>query len=278
VSLTISPIRNADGVVVGASKIVRDISERKEMERMMVQTEKIVATGRMAATIAHEINNPLEAVVNLIYLARLSPSVNEQVREYLKLAEQEIERVSLIARQTLGYFRETAHSAVEPVDRLVDEVLTVYGTKLAQNRIDVRREYEPTSPLPMRRGELTQVFSNLLSNAIDAMPDGGNIRVTISPEGTHPDSGVRVKMKDYGTGIPNELLDKIFEPFFTTKQQHGTGIGLWISRQLIEGHRGTIDVTSRNAPPDQGTCFSIFLPYVNGLQRDGSSAEPAKRS
>jgi PAS domain S-box-containing protein len=278
VSLTLSPIVNADGVVIGSSKIVREISDRKEMERLLLDTEKIVAAGRMAATIAHEINNPLEAVVNLIYLARLSPSVNEQVRDYLKLAEQEIERVGLIARQTLGFFRETDATVKLPVSELLDEVLTVYRTKLAHSRIDVERDYVPSPPLTMHRGELTQVFANLVSNAIDAMPDGGGLKVSVAPEGVPPEDGVRVKMRDHGTGISNELLEKIFEPFFTTKQYRGTGIGLWISRQLIEDHMGSIDVTSRTSPPEQGTCFSIFLPYLNGLQADGSASAAGRRA
>jgi PAS domain S-box-containing protein len=274
VSLTISPIRNAAGEVVGASKIARDISDRKEMERLLVQTEKMVATGRMAATIAHEINNPLEAVVNLIYLARISPSVNDQVREYLKLAEQEIERVSLIARQTLGYFRENTHAVNFPVAQLLEEVLSVYAGKLNYNRIDVTRAFEEVEPVWMRKGELTQVFANLLTNAIDAMPQGGDLSVSVAEEGVPPDAGVRVKMGDTGTGISTELLDKIFEPFFTTKEHRGTGIGLWISRQFVEAHRGTIEVTSNTAAPDNGTSFSIFLPYMNGL---GLQAEGNER-
>ncbi|WP_334242658.1 two-component system sensor histidine kinase NtrB [Terriglobus sp. ADX1] len=272
-SLTISPVRDANGKVVGASKIARDISERKEFERRLVETEKIVATGRMAATIAHEINNPLEAVVNLIYLARLSPTVNDQVREYLRLAEQEIERVSLIARQTLGYFRETAVPVNFPVSVLLDEVLTVYGAKLAYSGIDVHRDYQPAQPLTMRKGELTQLFSNLVANAIDAMPQGGDLSVSVTPEGDAPANGVRVQMADTGTGISSELLEKIFEPFFTTKEQRGTGIGLWLSRQFVEDHRGSIAVTSNTDAEDHGTTFRIFLPYENGLTQNAVAAE-----
>jgi len=271
-SLTISPVRDANGKVVGASKIARDISERKEFERRLVETEKIVATGRMAATIAHEINNPLEAVVNLIYLARLSPTVNDQVREYLRLAEQEIERVSLIARQTLGYFRETATPVDFPVSVLLDEVLTVYGAKLAYSGIDVHRDYQPAEPLMMRKGELTQLFANLVANAIDAMPHGGDLSVTVEPEGDSPANGVRVQMADTGTGISAELLEKIFEPFFTTKEQRGTGIGLWLSRQFVEQHRGSIAVTSNTGAEDHGTTFRIFLPYENGMTQ-GAAGE-----
>ncbi|MEZ2348630.1 nitrogen regulation protein NR(II) [Terriglobus sp. RCC_193] len=267
-SLTISPVRDASGKVVGASKIARDISERREFERRLVETEKIVATGRMAATIAHEINNPLEAVVNLIYLARLSPTVNDQVKEYLRLAEQEIERVSLIARQTLGYFRETAMPVDFPVSVLLEEVLTVYGAKLAYSGIDVHRDYHPSRPLTMRKGELTQLFSNLVANAIDAMPQGGDLSVSVEPEGESPAEGVNVLMADTGTGISPELLEKIFEPFFTTKEQRGTGIGLWLSRQFVEEHRGSIAVVSNTDAEDHGTTFRIFLPYENGLAQN----------
>lgn len=272
-SLTISPVRDANGKVVGASKIARDISEHKEFERRLVETEKIVATGRMAATIAHEINNPLEAVVNLIYLARLSPTVNDQVREYLRLAEQEIERVSLIARQTLGYFRETATPVDFPVNVLLDEVLTVYGAKLAYSGIDVHRAYHPAQPLTMRKGELTQLFSNLVANAIDAMPQGGDLSVSVGPEGDSPAKGVCVQMVDTGTGISSDLLEKIFEPFFTTKEQRGTGIGLWLSRQFVEGHRGSIAVTSNTDVENHGTTFRISLPYENGLTQDAAAGE-----
>ena len=270
-SLTISPVRNADGIVVGASKIARDISERKQMEKLLVDTEKIVATGRMAATIAHEINNPLEAVVNLIYLARISPSVNDEVREYLRLAEREIERVSLIARQTLGYFRETADPVKVSISTLLDEVLTVYGAKLTLSRIEVQRAMDPVSPLLVRRSELTQVFANLLSNAIDSMPEGGSLSISVAEEQEAKEAGVRVRLGDSGSGITTELLDRIFEPFFTTKQHRGTGIGLWISRQFIEAHCGTISVTSSTEPADHGTSFNIFLPYGNGLDRDLST-------
>lgn len=265
VSLTISPVRDADGNIIGASKIARDISDRKDFERRLLETEKIVATGRMAATIAHEINNPLEAVVNLIYLARLSPTVNEQVREYLGLAEQEIERVSLIARQTLGYFKETAHPVQFSVSVLLEEVLTVYGAKLAYSGIDVHREYHPVQPLTMRKGEITQLFANLVSNAIDSMPNGGGLSVLVGEHGQAPDTGVRVRMDDTGTGIPADLLEKIFEPFFTTKSDRGTGIGLWLSKQFVEEHKGSIDVVSSTKQDDHGTSFHIFLPYENGL-------------
>ena len=272
VSLTISPIRDGNGKVVGASKIVRDIAERRMMERLLIQTEKMVVTGRMAATIAHEINNPLEAVVNLIYLARMDPSVSGEVREHLELAEQEIERVSLIARQTLGYFRESTQATNVQLAHVLDEVLSVYRSKLSQGCITVQRDFHPTSPVMTRKGEMTQVFANLLSNAIDAMPDGGELVVSVSTQSLGTHAGVRVQFQDGGSGIPAHQLEKIFEPFFTTKEQRGTGIGLWISRQLVESHGGTIGVTSATEPGEHGTCFSIFMPFKNSFRGEERSA------
>ncbi|SEC23238.1 two-component system sensor histidine kinase NtrB [Terriglobus roseus] len=271
-SLTISPICDADGRVVGASKIAREIGSRKEMERLLLQTERLVIAGRMAATIAHEINNPLESIMNLIYLARLDPSVSATVRAHLAVAEQEIERVSLISRQTLGYFRESTKAASEHLSKLVDDVLTVYRSKLVHGRIAVRRNYYPAQPIAVRRGEISQVFANLLANAIDAMPDGGEIAIEINSVTVSGRAGLRVEFMDRGTGIAEDQIAKIFEPFFTTKEQRGTGIGLWISRQLVESHGGTITVTSNTGPEDHGTCFSIFLPDSTDSQLELSDA------
>jgi PAS domain S-box-containing protein len=271
-SLTISPIRDADGQIIGASKIAREIGPRKQMERLVLQSEKLVIAGRMAATIAHEINNPLESIMNLIYLARLDPTVSDTVRRHLEVAEEEIERVSLIARQTLGYFRESTRAASEQLSNVVDDVLTVYRSKLAHNRIAVRRNYHPAPSMLVRRGEVSQVFANLLANAIDAMTEGGEIAIDIVPATVSDRTGVRIEFMDCGTGIPEDQIDQIFEPFFTTKEQRGTGIGLWISRQLIESHSGTITVTSRTGQDDHGTCFSIFLPYSTHSQLEHHSA------
>ena len=277
VSLTISPVRNNKGQIVGASKIARDVGQIGEMQQQLIQSEKIAATGRMAATIAHEINNPLEAVVNLIYLARVNPSVNDLVREYLRTAEREIERVSLIARQTLGFFRDTQGPAEVGIADLVDEVLAVYGSKLSYNHIFVERHYSPARPIVGRRGELTQVLANLVSNAIDAMPNGGGLVVSVTEDRLLGDVGLRLQLQDQGTGIPEDQLGQVFDAFFTTKKERGTGIGLWLSRQFIEAHGGTIHVTSSTSGHDRGTCFSIFLPYLPGVQQGTGPAPEAER-
>lgn len=275
VSVTISPIYDEARNIVGASTIARDISERKAMERRMVESEKIAAAGRMAATIAHEINNPLEAVMNLIYLAQLKSATDEQVREYLSIAEKEVERVSLIVRQTLGFFRETAKPVNSSVTQLLDELLTVYSAKLASRGIELHRDYGLIQSLTMRKGELTQLFANLISNAIDAMPYGGVLSISVveadasvQPNGIQDvQQGICVRITDTGAGIPSEHLERIFEPFFTTKEPVGTGIGLWLARQFAEGHGSSIHVTSHTDAHKHGSVFTVFLPYENGVEQ-----------
>ena len=262
-SLTISPVKDENGQTIGASKVARDISERRKMERLLIQSEKIAATGRMAATIAHEINNPLEAVINLVYLARTSSPPGGEVHEYLKTAEQEIERLSMIARQTLGYFRETTAAVALSMEEVLTRVLTVYETKLRHGEIRVERDFQTARPVRVKRGEMTQVFSNLISNAVDAMPTGGLLKLGIGEGSEKGVEGVRIEIGDDGVGIPQDLLNRVFEPFFTTKQGRGTGIGLWISRQFVEGYGGSLRVESRSEGPHRGSRFLLFLPYVS---------------
>jgi PAS domain S-box-containing protein len=263
VALTISPIRDNSGRVIGSSKISRDITARKQMERSLIQSEKLAAAGRMAATIAHEINNPLEAVLNLIYLARGSCRRDSETHGYLETAEKELERVSHIARQTLGFYRDTGMPTEVMVDELLKNVLAVYRSKLISKNIAVEYRLESHLPLTASRGELLQVFSNILANAIDALKPGGSIDVEtrrVTDAGT---AGVQILIRDEGCGIEAEYLSRIFEPFFTTKEQHGTGIGLWVAKQLIGKHGGRIEITSSTAAGNSGTEVCIFLPFDN---------------
>jgi len=263
VSLTISPIRNDKGRVVGASKIARDITQRKQIEMALIQSEKLAATGRMAATIAHEINNPLEAVVNLIFLARNQASLDDNVRNYLLTAEKEIERVSLIARQTLGFYRETTVPAPVVIHDVIRDVIAVYQSKFRSHGIRVQTDMRAIRSLTVRKGELTQIISNLISNSIDAMPQGGTLFLSVREVCRDKGDGIEVVVKDQGTGIPKEVLPRLFEPFFTTKRNVGTGLGLWIVRQFLENHNGEIFVESHSERVDRGTTFRIFLPFAN---------------
>jgi PAS domain S-box-containing protein len=261
VSLTISPVRDNKGRVIGTSKIAHDISGRKQMERMLIQSEKLAATGRMAATIAHEINNPLESVMNLIFLARRSSPATSEAWGYLETAEKEIERVSHIARQTLGYYRDTGKVMEVLPEEVIREVLSVYQSKMQGRRIRVECAFRTNRPVWVRRGELIQVFSNVIANSIDAMPQGGVLYLGTEERIEAGVEGVEVVIRDQGMGIDKDHLGRVFEPFFSTKGDLGNGIGLWVAKQLIEGHGGRIAVTSMTEVGRSGTTVSIVLPF-----------------
>src|ERR1700753_298978 len=212
-SVTISPIRDGSGRVIGASKIARDISDRRRIERLLIQSEKIAATGRMAAAVAHEINNPLEAVMNLIFLARQNSPPTGKAYQHLKMAEEELERVSHIARQTLGYYRDTGLPTEVFLHELIDNVLTIYRSKLLAYGISVDTQFNDLQKVLVSRGEFIQIFSNLIANALDAMPNGGLLQVSIRTLISSGGDGIQVVVRDSGMGISSDTLGRVFEPF-----------------------------------------------------------------
>jgi PAS domain S-box-containing protein len=258
VSLTVSPVKDAHGVVIGASKILRDISTRKRMERSLLQAEKIAATGRMAATIAHEINNPLEAVMNLLFLLRPKLSDDEGLN-YLATAESELGRVSHIAKQTLGYYRENAAASMASLAEIADHAITIYEPRCSAAGITIEKSLSSSGKMVLRRGEMMQVISNLIANAIYAMPDGGALSISVS-DTTTPADGVAMNIADNGAGIAPDVLPKVFDAFFTTRATVGTGIGLFIAKNFIEEHGGQISIESYNPPEKHGTTVRVFLP------------------
>ena len=258
VSLTISPVKDEEGNIIGASKILRDISDRKRMERSLLQAEKIAATGRMAATIAHEINNPLEAVMNLLYLLRSKIS-DEDGLNYLSTAEGELGRVSHIAKQTLGYYREHAAATLASLCEIAQHAVTIYEPRCDSAGIKISTSFRSSRSVTLRRGEMMQVISNLLANSIYAMPTGGNLSVVVE-DTEKPGSGIGMIISDDGVGIASEDLPRVFEAFFTTRTTVGTGIGLFVAKQFIEGHGGQISITSQNDAENHGTTIRIFIP------------------
>jgi PAS domain S-box-containing protein len=262
VSVTISPIRDSSGTVIGASKIARDISERKRIEGLLIQSEKLAATGRMAAAVAHEINNPLESLVNLIFLARQDSAVDSKTYRYLLTAEEELERVSHLARQTLGYYRDTGSPAKVHVHSLIENVLTVYNAKFVSAGISVDTQFNDLQKIVVSRGEMIQVFSNIIANAVDAMRQGGALHITTRNLLASSGDGLQIVVQDNGTGILQEHLARIFEPFFTTKGDLGSGIGLWVAKQLVERRGGQISVASSTVKGKSGTAITIFVPFA----------------
>jgi PAS domain S-box-containing protein len=266
VMLTISPLRNARREIVGASTIARDLSAQKQSEEAVRRSEKLATAGRLAASIAHEINNPLEAVVNLLYLARHDAPNAEQ---YLTMAEQEIGRIARLAQQTLGFVRDNASLVWIDPATILDEMLELYSRKLQDKKIHVIRRYRDSTQISGYSGELRQLLANLLVNAVDAMGEGGVLQVRVSADHRWRDGqeGIRITVADNGGGIHRENLGRIFEPFYTTKKDTGTGLGLWVSRGIVEKHGGSIRVRSRASGTKTGTVFSIFLPYQQEAMR-----------
>jgi signal transduction histidine kinase len=228
------------------------------MERSLLQAEKIAATGRMAATIAHEINNPLEAVMNLLFLLRPKITDEEGVN-YLTTAESELGRVSHIAKQTLGYYREHAAASVASLAEIAEHAITIYEPRCTAAGITIEKSLSSPRKVVLRRGEMMQVISNLIANAIYAMPDGGALSIAVS-DTTTPADGVALNIADNGAGIAPDVLPKVFDAFFTTRATVGTGIGLFIVKNFVEGHGGQISIESHTQPEKHGTTVRIFLP------------------
>ena len=258
VSLTVSPIRDKYGRVIGASKILRDVSARKRIEQALLQAEKIAATGRMAATIAHEINNPLEAVMNLMYLLR--PMIADpDGLAYFDSVETELGRVAHIAKQTLGYYRENSAASNASIGEIVLHAITIYEPRCTATGIEIKQAIHSSTKVVLRRGEMMQVISNLIMNSIYAMPGGGVLSISVE-DAAEPGDGIVLTVRDNGDGIAEADLPRVFEAFFTTRSTVGTGIGLFVAKQFVEGHGGRIAVESRQDGEDRGTTVRVFLP------------------
>ncbi|RXH58208.1 two-component system sensor histidine kinase NtrB [Granulicella sibirica] len=261
ISVTISPIRDETGTIIGASKIAREITDRKRVERLLVQSEKLAATGRMAATMAHEINNPLESLMNLIFLARQDSAPGGKVHDYLITAEGELERLTHLARQTLGFYRDTGSPTEVSLNQLLESVISVYSPKLLAAGITIEKHFDDQRKVFIRRGEFLQVFSNLITNAADAMRQGGKLSISTHESVGPWGDGIETVVRDSGSGIRLEHITQIFEPFFTTKGELGTGIGLWVAKQLVESRGGTISVASSTEQGNSGTTVTVAIPY-----------------
>jgi two-component system, chemotaxis family, CheB/CheR fusion protein len=260
VLLSVSPIRNEQGELVGASAIARDISRQKRTEEALRRNERLATAGRLTAAIAHEIKNPLEALTNLVYLSRRDAAGRD---EYLRLAEQEIGRLDSIAQQALGFVREGASPERLDAGKILEEVVQLYLRKLQAGKVALDKHSGEDLEIFGYPGELRQLFSNLILNAMDAMRDGGRLRLRVVRAhewSTSRRAGVRVTIADTGNGIQAADLPHIFEPFYTTKKETGTGLGLWLAYGIVQKHSGWIRVASRTNPGTSGTVFAVFLP------------------
>jgi PAS domain S-box-containing protein len=248
---------------------IRDVTDQKRMEEALRTSEKLATTGRLAATIAHEINNPLEALSNLFYLLKSHRSLDDTARSYATLADKELHRVAHITKQMLSFYRHSAAPVPLRLSEILDGTIELYEAKLIRRNIAVHRHYSAEEIVWGFPSDIRQLFANLLGNAIEASGSNRIIRLRISnsPDWTNRDRrGVRISIADSGSGISLAARKKLFEPFFTTKGEGGTGLGLWVSKGIVQKHEGTIRFRSSVRPGHSGTMFSVFLPARRGSE------------
>ena len=264
VVVNILRLENSDGEITGAINCFYDISERKRTEAALIKSEKVAAAGRLAATLAHEINNPLQAISNLVSIWAQSPGLDAQSQACSAMAESELRRVTHLTQQSLSFYRESAFPTPVNVEQVIDSVLSIYDKRIEAKRIYVTRRYRlDGTTIRTYPGEIRQVFSTLLLNAMEAIDGPGTIAVR-ARKASHWQNpaiqGVRVTISDNGGGISATNIPRIFEPFFTTKGENGTGLGLWVASGIVDRSGGSILTRSSVDPNKHGTCFSIFLP------------------
>ncbi|HWY69249.1 MAG TPA: PAS domain S-box protein [Terriglobales bacterium] len=273
ISLTISPIKDRDGKIIGAAKTARDITQQRKLETALHTSERLASVGRLAATVAHEINNPLEAITNYIYLAKQHPDLSGKLKRYLDSADRELARVTHIAQQTLGFYRDNSQPVPLVIADVIEDVLAIYERKFAYKDLTIQRDIESGLAACTLQGELKQMLSNLVSNAIDACDEGGKIviRARESEDYRSHRRGIRITVADNGVGISTQDSLKIFTPFFSTKKEVGTGLGLWITRDLLNKRGGHIRFRSSQSARS-GTAMSIFLPMTTSMTNSGAAA------
>ncbi len=264
------PVRTTPHRVRWVGVIFLDASDRKRSEEALRKSEKLAATGRLAASIAHEINNPLEAVTNLLYLLHNFCLLQGPALNYVAMAEHEVERIAEITQKTLRFYRQSTLPTRASMAELLDSVLGLYKGRLNTLNIQVEQDYDPALELFCFAGEIRQVIANLVGNAIDASSNGGRLLVRARRSRNWADpvqSGVRFVVADTGAGMEPAVTERVFEAFFTTKELTGTGLGLWVSQEIIAKHGGLVHVRSRTAAqrePGQerasGTVFQLFIP------------------
>ena len=257
------PVRSDSGEITGIAAASIETTQQKKAEAALIQNEKLAAVGRLAASIAHEINNPLESVTNLLYLAKTSVEKSE-IEEYLDIADRELRRASAITNQTLRFYKQSTKAVALTGEDLFSSVLSIYQGRLMNSKVSVEPRMRGQKPVEVFDGEIRQVLNNLVGNAIDALHPGGGRLLLRSREGTDWRSGskgVILTVGDTGSGMPRQVLEKVFEPFYTTKGLGGTGLGLWVSKEIMDRHCGYIRARSSQKAGLNGTVFTVFLPF-----------------
>jgi PAS domain S-box-containing protein len=257
-----SPVYGPNGTIRAIAAASLEITAQKRAEKALMQSEKLAAVGRLASSISHEINNPLEAVTNLLYLALSQEQLPEATRCYLETAQGELARVSHIATQSLRFHRQTMNPTRVGAADLINSVLDLYQGRLFNSNIRVVAKYASVKRILCFESDIRQVLNNLIANAIDAMRHGGHLllRTHDATDWKSGRTGIRITVADTGHGMSEEVKKRLFEPFYTTKEVHGTGLGLWISRGIASRHHGHLGLKSSKNTGRTGTVFTLFLP------------------
>jgi PAS domain S-box-containing protein len=259
------PTISRDGQISGWVGTITDVHEQKANENTLRRTEKLAAAGSMAAALAHEINNPLASVTNAIYLALQDPGLTPTTRQYLKVADRELNRVAQIAAHSLRFHQQSDSARSARLGDLLDSVATLYLDRIHILAIDLVRDYRTDAELICRVDDMRQAFAQLIGNALDAMPRGGRLRIRIRPSRSWDQagaSGFRIVVADTGNGIAPDFLPHVFDAFTTTKKPIGTGLGLWVVDDIVRKHRGRISIRSSVDSRRHGTVVSVFLPLI----------------
>lgn len=254
-----APILDDRKQLIGVVLVFRDATKERKAQEVLLKTEKLASAARFAASVAHELNNPLEAMTNLIYLATHAPETPPTIARHLTQAEEELKRMAHITQQTLGFYRESLMPGPIELPELIESVLTIYSNRFKSKNIIVETDFGECQPMHGVAGELRQVMSNLISNAADAVGKDGTIAVKLRCIDGAESAIIQLVVEDDGPGIAAENADRIFEPFFTTKKDVGTGLGLWVTREILERHCGSIHLHPRG-DGGRGAAFIILLP------------------
>jgi signal transduction histidine kinase len=267
-----APIRDQRGETIGIVLVFRDITMERKTQDALIANEKLAVAGRLAATIAHEIHNPLDSVSNLLYLMRNGASKEESI-QFMDMAEQELARVTQISRAMLGLYRESKAPVAVDLKEMLQEILLLMERRLSDLGVAVSTDMPKPVSVAAFPAELRQVFTNLITNAAEAADPGGEVKIRITPQtagvdaaGQKLQAGATVTITDNGAGVPEDVRPHLFQPFFTTKGERGTGLGLWVSRGIINKHGGTISLNSDTSQDAHGTVVSVFLatnPTIN---------------
>jgi len=261
VSLNFSPIRDQDGQTVAVASVAHDVSERKRMERQLIRSEKLAATGRMAATVAHEINNPLESVLNFVYLARRSTPTGDKAHAYLLSAEGELDRVAHIIRRVLGYYGDAGRQEEVYLHDVLAEALAVYQAQLHASAISVDCRYEDHRRIAVNWNEFAQIFSTLLTDSIQILPHAASLRFDVEDSRAAEQDGIQVRVRLRAPGIEREILDRAFQPLASVRSTISSSMGLSLARELLEKRGAQVTYQSGSSSKASDASICIFVPF-----------------